>query len=397
MSQEKKSVKVGLIGCGNRGTTVVKHLLEGEGSEHIALTALYDPRPAATSDLNAKLGTSARANAPVAAHAYATLDALLADSGVDWVVVASPNCHHVAQASAALKAGKHVFCEKPLATRFEDCLRLREARLAAPDRHFFFGLVLRYTPLYQKAKELIDSGILGQLISFEFNETLSFIHGGYIHGNWRRYRDQAGTHLLEKCCHDIDLVNWLIDSLPVRAASFGGKNVFRPENRRLADQIGPDDQGRPAYRNWPDPEGIDPFSDGATIVDNQVAILEYANGTRATFHTNCNCALPERRMYLVGTEGTLLLNAITNTITHRKTGYHTEPETFELTAGDMHLGGDAFMASHLRATMLESKAPLAGIEDGYTSAISAFGIDQAMDSGQVVDMHPMWTRAGVSV
>ncbi|KXU35645.1 oxidoreductase [Cephaloticoccus capnophilus] len=389
MSQAKKSVKVGLIGCGNRGTTVVKHLLEGAGSDQIELAALYDPRAGATAALNTKLGT--------AAVAQPSLDALLADSGIDWVIIASPNCHHVEQASAALRAGKHVFCEKPLATTFEDCLRLREARLAAPDRHFFFGLVLRYTPLYQKAKELLASGILGKLISFEFNETLSFTHGGYIHGNWRRYRDQAGTHLLEKCCHDIDLVNWLIDSLPVRAASFGGKDVFAPKNRHLAEAIGPDENGRPAYRGWPDPEGIDPFSEGATIVDNQVAILEYANGARATFHTNCNCALPERRMYLVGTEGTLLLNAITNTITHRKNGHKTEPETFALTAGDMHLGGDAFMASHLRATMLESKAPLAGIDDGYTSAISAFGIDQAMDSGQVVDMRGMWTRAGVHV
>jgi len=68
-----------------------------------------------------------------------------------------------------------------------------------------------------------------------------------------------------------------------------------------------------------------------------------------------------------------------------------------LDASDMHLGGDAFMAGHLRKTMLENTAPLAGLDDGFTSAVSAFGIDEAMDSGQVVDLRPMWQRAGVSV
>ncbi|KXU34391.1 hypothetical protein AXK11_08560 [Cephaloticoccus primus] len=386
---DKKTINVGFLGCGGRARTIAKHLLSGPDSEGVAIAALYDPRSEAAKQLNAECGASARL--------LDSVEAVINDGAVDWVVVASPNCYHVEQASAALKAGKHVFCEKPLATRFEDCLQLRDARQAAPDRHFFFGLVLRYTPLYQKAKELITSGLIGQPISFEFNETLVPAHGGYIHGNWRRYRDQAGTHLLEKCCHDLDLVNWLIDSLPVRAASFGGKNFFRPENRALDARLGPDAQGRSAYRIWPDPEGVDPFSEGATIVDNQVAILEYANGARATFHTNCNAAIPERRMYILGTEGSLLLYANKSSIVYQKIGHDTQPETFALDASDMHLGGDAFMAGHLRKTMLENTAPLAGLDDGFTSAVSAFGIDEAMDSGQVVDLRPMWQRAGVSV
>jgi predicted dehydrogenase len=153
-------------------------------------------------------------------------------------------------------------------------------------RTFFFGLVLRSAPLYQKVHDLITSGAIGDLISFEFNETLAFNHGGYIFGNWRRHRAVAGTHLLEKCCHDLDLANWIVGSLPTRVASFGGKNFFIPKYQHQVDQIGPDANGQPAYSGWTDRHRTNPFSGTADIFDNQVAILEYANQVRATFHTN---------------------------------------------------------------------------------------------------------------
>jgi len=79
-------------------------------------------------------------------------------------------------------------------------------------RLFNIGLTLRYSPHYRKIKQLLESGAVGDIISMEFNETLDFNHGGYIMGNWRRLREYAGTHLLEKCCHDIDLVNWMVGS-----------------------------------------------------------------------------------------------------------------------------------------------------------------------------------------
>ena len=72
------------------------------------------------------------------------------------------------------------------------------------DRHFAFGLVLHYAPHYRKNHELIASGRIGKIVSFEFNETLHFNHGGYIAGNWRPNREWPGTHLPEKCCHDFD-------------------------------------------------------------------------------------------------------------------------------------------------------------------------------------------------
>ena len=109
-----------------------------------------------------------------------------------------------------------MFCQKPLATTLADCLAMREAWQAS-GRMFIIGFSLRYAPHYRKIKELLDQGAVGRIVSMEFNETLDFNHGGYIMGDWRRLQRYSGTHLLEKCCHDIDLVNWIMGSLAARA------------------------------------------------------------------------------------------------------------------------------------------------------------------------------------
>lgn len=381
-------LRIGLIGCGQRPRTVARHLLADAQAKSLAITALFDPLPAAVELAQREIAPEAKV--------HPTLESLLADSGVDWVMIGSWNCFHADQVVAALKAGKDIFCEKPLATSLEDCVRLRSALAAAPERKFFFGLVLRYTTIYQKVKSLLEEGVIGRLVSFEFNETIGFNHGGYIHGNWRRDREKAGTHLLEKCCHDFDIVNWLIGSLPVRAASFGGKDFFRPENRPFADKLGQDKNGNRAYSVWPDPQGVDPFSSGATVVDNQVAILEYASGVRATFHTNCNAAILERRLYLLGTEGALRVDVVTGRIEIQRIGFETKPEVIDLSQGGHdHYGGDARMAGHLASTMLEGTPPLATLEDGVRAAVSCFGVDDALDTGSVSDLHPMWEKAGI--
>ncbi len=382
------TIRIGLIGCGGRIRGVAKHLLDSPHGRHLAVTAMFDPHDGAIAETQSYLGTTART--------YPSVEALLRESAVDWVMIGSWNSFHVDQAVAALAAGKHVFCEKPLATSLADCVRLRAALAAAPDRHFFFGLVLRYTPLYQKVKALFASGLLGRVVSFEFNETIAFNHGGYIHGNWRRDRAKSGTHLLEKCCHDFDLVNWLLGSLPVRAASFGGTDVFRPAHRHLADRLGSDARGNRAYESWPDPLRVDPFSGGNSVVDNQVAILEYASGARATFHTNCNAALLERRMYFCGTEGTLRVDAITGRIEIQRIGFETKPELIAVAENsEGHLGGDSRMAAHLARTMLENAPPLATLEDGVRSAVSCFGVDEALDTGRIVDLRPFWQQAEI--
>ncbi len=380
------TIGIGLIGCGGRLRGVMKQL--ARATDRVEVRAVMDPSPDSV--------RAAREAFNANATAYEDYHDLVRDPQVDWVLIGSWNCFHAAQAVAAFEAGKHVFCEKPLATTLDDCLAMRDAWLRS-GKLFSIGFTLRYSPHYRRVKELLAEGRVGRIVSMEFNETLDFNHGGYIHMDWRRRTANAGTHLLEKCCHDLDLTNWMVESLARRVASFGGTDFFLPENAHHIDRVGPNEKGQTAYKTWRSAAGsVDsPFTDDKDIIDNQVGIIEFASGVRTTFHTNCNTAVPERRMYICGTEGTLRADVIAGTIELRRIGFDTETEDCSTDAKGGHGGGDNILGESLAASMLRGEAPKASLEDGLKSAITAFGMDEAMATGRVVDMRPYWERAGI--
>lgn len=379
MDKSSTSIKIGLIGAGLRLRNVM-NLLLGESDGQIVITGVHDPDLISQDAVRREFG----ANVSV----FDSLDSLI-QSDADWIFIGSLNCYHAEQAIAAMRAGKNVFCEKPLATEFNDCLRVRQVEKET-GQIFSFGLVLRYSPFYQKLKTLVAEGAIGKLVSFEFNETLRFNHGGYIFGNWRRNRSLAGTHILEKCCHDLDLANWITGELPMKTASFGGRNIFTEANEGLVEKIGMGPENARAYSSWPDPHIVPPFSPGATIMDNQVAIIQYSGEVRATFHTNCTSAILERRFFLCGTEGSLRANAYTGLIEHQRIGWETQPEVIDTQAAGGHGGGDSVMARGLVQTLTQGAPPLATSLDGLRACVAAFGIDASVDTGRIIDLQPYW-------
>ena len=367
----------------------VAGLLKSQSPE-VAYTALYDPDPGALAAGSKLLDFSGTPSPSV--------EALLA-TDCDWVMIASLNCQHAAQTIAAFEAGKHVFCQKPLATSVNDCVQMRDAWLRS-QREFVIGFTLRYSPHYRKIKQIIDEGQIGQIISLEFNETLHFNHGGFIHGDWRRHTEVAGSHVLEKCSHDIDIVNWLVGSQATRVASFGGTNFFTPENAALIDQLGVNQRGHQAYRfHRGKSRGENPFLADKDILDNQVVILEYANQVRATFHMNSNTAIPERRLYICGSKGTLRADVMTGVIEVQAIGHETERLNASTEVSGMHGGGDPVLAAELYEVMTQQgtagETMSAGINEGLAAAITCFAIDEAATSGQVVSLTPYWQRVSL--
>lgn len=385
-STPSKQLQIGLIGYGGRLRDVVGRILGEDQENRLRVAAAYDPDPVSQESARNTFGPDCRI--------HSSEESLIGDQELDWVFIGSWNSQHARQAVLALNAGRNVFCEKPLATSLEDCLAIREAA-GKSGGTFAFGLVLRYSPHCQRLQEVIRSGVLGRLVSFEFNETIGFNHGGYIFGNWRRERRNAGTHILEKCCHDLDLANWFIGSLPVKVASFGGRDFFTPENAGQIGRIGSNEKGDKAYELWPDPHRENPFDGKGDLFDNQVVILEYANGVRGTFHANCNAGITERRFYVCGTEGALRGDLVSGVIEVQKIGWETKREKIDTLSPDGHGGGDEVMAKSMLETLLHGAPPLASVREGLVSAIVAFGIDQAADECRVIDLHEMWGRAGI--
>ncbi len=376
-----QSLNIGVIGYGGMGRGIVRRLLACD--KRLRVTALYDPDPRSVEAGKAELG----ANLTVCRD----YREMMRMPDVQWVMIASWNCFHCEQTIAAFDAGKHVFCQKPLALSVEECGAMRRAWKRS-GRMFNIGLTLRYSPHYRRIRQLIAEGRIGQIVSMEFNETLEFNHGGFIMGDWRRLRKNAGTHLLEKCCHDIDLTNWMMASRARRVASFGGLDFFLPRNAHRVDEIAPRPDGRKAYSAMDGMVGLDPFRSDKDIVDNQIALIEYENGARTTFHTNCNAAIPERRMYILGTEGCIRADVLTGTIQLKRIGFDTQIEDRSTEAKGGHGDGDGILAAELAESMLNNTPPAVGLMEGLESAVTCFAIDDAMETGTVVAMDRYWAN-----
>jgi len=386
-----KQVGIALIGCGGRLRSISRRTCLQ--NENLKIIGLFDVDSQAIEDTKKFFAKSEKYKHGVEdVKEYKTLEECVSDPQIEWVMIGSWNSKHSEQTVAAFNAGKHVFCEKPLATTIEDCLKMRDAWITSR-KNFAIGFTLRYSPHYRKIKELVESGTIGDIISMEFNETLGFNHGGYIHSDWRRHTKNAGTHLLEKCSHDVDLVNWIVDSRVKRTASFSGLNFFIPENEHHVDRIGKNKDGIEAYKVMANkPDRPSPFSLDKDINDNQVIIMEYENKVRATFHLSCNAGIPERRMYILGSEGSLRADVLTGVIETKRIGFDTELISHDSGVSGGHGGGDEILTKEISDCMIKGDIPPASLEDGMNSAVACFGMDKADQTGRVVDLSSLWEQ-----
>lgn len=376
----EKRFGVAVLGAGNRARYVVKNLLRDSGGA-VRVVSAFDPDRTLLDETLRKIWGSSDALAASSAE-----EAIHAP-GVDWVMVFSPNSCHRDHILAAFAAGKDVFAEKPLATTIDACKEISEAQRRS-GRVFATGFVLRYAPIYRRAKELLDSGMFGRLLLIEGNENIAPDHGGYIMCNWRRLTKFAGPHILEKCCHDLDLINWFCGSLPSRVASFGGRDFFKPENNRLMEKY-----GEKTFKSWWDPHAqATPFTDDTDLMDNQVSIAEFRNRIRVTFTATMSNAIPERRLSFACAEGTMKLNLYSNIIRYRRLG--DEGVTELNFSGDGHGGGDSYIMKELYETMSRGVPPKYSGAEGLRSAVFALALDQAARNGEIVDLEPVWKALG---
>ena len=155
------SIKVGIIGCGK--IAQVRHIPEYAANPHTEVYGFYDINLARAEELAEKYN----------GKAYASYEELLADPAIEAVSVCAANHVHAEITVAALKAGKHVLCEKPMAVTLEEC----EAMVAAAresGKYLMIGQNQRLAKAHAKAKELIEQGVIGKVLTFR----TIFGHGG---------------------------------------------------------------------------------------------------------------------------------------------------------------------------------------------------------------------------
>jgi len=147
----------------------------------------------------------------------------------DAALVCTLDQEHLEPATAAMEAGYHVLLEKPMATTLQGCVSLVHTA-ERTGRRLMICHVLRYTTFFSKLYEIIGSGRLGEIVTVDHRENVSFWHmaHSFVRGNWRN-SDTQSPMILAKCCHDLDILFYNMGPVE-RLSSFGSLMHFRAEN-----------------------------------------------------------------------------------------------------------------------------------------------------------------------
>jgi len=202
-------VGVGICGCGFMGRT---HFQIFEDRPDTKVVALMDADPRRRDgDWSQPLGNlpsrwPARLDM-TGRTSHATVDSLLADGRVQLVVVTLPTRLHADVSVTALRAGRHVLCEKPMALSFAECRRVIAAAEEAPGS-YLCGLCIRFWPQYVTIKALVDSGRFGKVRAVKLRRLASAPQ--YSHGGWLMDRTQSGGAIFDLHVHDVDFALHLL-------------------------------------------------------------------------------------------------------------------------------------------------------------------------------------------
>lgn len=151
------------------------------------------------------------------------------DKLADAMFICTQDRQHIAHAIPALKKGYHLLLEKPISPNLEECREI--AKIANEyKRKVIVCHVLRYTPFYQKIKDIISSGKIGDVVSIQAIENVGYWHQAhsFVRGNWSN-SELSSPMILQKSCHDMDILLWLADKKCKRVSSFGDLHLFKAD------------------------------------------------------------------------------------------------------------------------------------------------------------------------
>lgn len=295
-AQNSETLKVGLIGCGGRGTGAAGQALRADGN--VMLTAVGDVFEDRMDNSLKNLSSQQEDKVKVDEdHKFIGFDAYkkVIDSGVDVVILTTPPGFRPMHLEYAIKQGKHVFCEKPMAVDGPGVRRVLAAAAEAKKKNLALvaGFCWRYNYGERAIMERIHGGEIGEPMSLHtvYNTGSLWVRPRqpgwsdmlYQMRNWYYFAWLSGDHILEQACHSVDKMSWAMqDVQPVRCWAHGGRQV------RTGKEYG-------------------------HINDHFAVVYEYENGARGYHHCRqqpgCN---NDNSDYFIGTKGNASIKAFGN-------------------------------------------------------------------------------------
>ena len=255
------ALRIGIAGLGRLGQRHAQAL--AFQTRNCTLVAACSPIAAEREFAKEQLGV---------ARCYEDFDMFLVDSTIDAVVLVTPTSMHADQAVAALKAGKHVFVEKPLALNVDDCERVLAVAQAHPDLVAMVGFVRRFDTSYISAQASIAAGEIGS----PFLVRSQTCDQNDPDGFFVRFAPTSGGIFMDCSVHDIDLARWMLGRPKALRAFATGTIALHPALAEFGD------------------------------VDNGLAVVEFEGGARAVLYASRTMAHGhETSTEIIGTAGKL--------------------------------------------------------------------------------------------
>ncbi len=344
----------------------------------------------------------------------------------DAVIISTQDNMHAEPAVAFADKGYHILLEKPMATSEDSCRKIVDA---AVENNIIFGVchVLRYTSYTRAIKKVLESGVIGEIVSMQHLEPVGYWHHAhsFVRGHWRN-QSESSFMLLAKSCHDIDWMTYIMDAACVSVSSFGNLKHFKKDNKPANATERCLDCGyepkcpysaKKIYLNkalrgdfgWPvdvivqdysvqnvedalrnGPYGRCVYSCDNDVVDHQVVNMLFDNGSTAVFTMTAFDNCKDRQTKLFGTRGSIYGDGSKLEIHEFLTDQTTVIET-DLSDGTIltgHGGGDyGLIKSFIEAVANDDKTKvLSGPLQTLNSHLVVFAAEKARLENQVVHL-----------
>lgn len=415
-----KPLTLAAIGCGSRSRTYLS--LAARSPERFRIVAAADPDSFRVERIRALTGNPEF-------RGFASDEEILAEPQLaDVMIIGTQDALHEAHCMGALGRGYDVLLEKPIANSLDAVLRL-EHRARELGRRVMICHVLRYTPFYQKVKNIVDEGLLGDIVSLRASEGVEAFHQAhsFVRGHWA-VTGASSPMIIAKCCHDLDIIAWLMSRPCLTVSSFGDRSHFHSgnmpdeaplyclegcpveqdciyyagryltERRHWLNNVfnGGANADSESIRNWltSSPWGRCVYRCDNTAVDHQVVNMEFAGGSTAVltmtaFDEGRNIEIYGTRGVLRGGHRTLMdsgYDIIVESHGNRGTWSYRTPTKAGGYEG--HGGGDPGLMEALYDEMTtdDSSAMSSSIQNSVTSHIIGFAAEEARLTHKTVDI-----------
>lgn len=416
-----------IVGSGSRSTLFAEAILKTYRSTS-TLAAICDNNPKRMEHQNKRYGESYGVR-PVPMYGAAAFDRMIEKEKPDYVIVTSVDRTHDFYIIRAMELGCDVITEKPMTINEEKCQAIVDA-VRRTGRKLRVTFNYRYSPSRSKVKELLMSGVIGEVRSVHFEWLLDTRHGADYFRRWHRNKRNSGGLMVHKSTHHFDLVNWWLDSEPQTVFGLGSLSFYGRENgermgnhRPYVRSTGdPASQGDPFaidLKDCRDMQGLyldaekedaylrdqNVFGDGIDIEDTMNLVVRYRNGAQLSYSLTAYSPWEGYRIAFNGTKGRLELDDMERSYLGAEGGPVREKETesqrltvfphwkkpYHVTIPQGiggHGGGDGVLLADLFATV-QNKDPLgraAGYRDGAMSILTGIAANRSFNTGLPVNI-----------